>query len=74
MKNNSYEELNIRIKDTSDAIIDKDIFYKCLICQSIIPSMPKDNTRCKCFNIDIDKDIHRLYVGDYSKFVILRKK
>jgi transposase len=51
-----------------------DIFYKCKICQSIIPSAPNDNIHCKCGNIGIDKDLHRLFVKDYSSFIILNKQ
>jgi hypothetical protein len=40
MKILSYETLSTRINDTSEAQMGKDIFYKCNICQSIIPSFP----------------------------------
>ena len=73
MKKVNYEVLDIQIKDISEAIIGKDIFYKCEICQVIVPSMPKDNAYCSCLNINIDKDMHRMYVKDKSKFLILRK-
>ncbi len=74
MKNASYEVLDIRISDTKEAIRGKNIFYKCNICESIIPSTPKDNVNCSCGNIGIDKDLNRLFVTDYSKFVILERK
>jgi hypothetical protein len=73
MKNISYEILNISIHDTSEAIRGKDIFYKCNICQSIIASIPKDSVDCTCGNIGIDKDMNRLFVKDYSNFLILKK-
>jgi len=73
MKNLSYTTLNIRISDTSKAIKGKDIFYKCNICKSIIASTPKDNVYCSCGNIGIDKDLNRLFVKDYSNFLILKK-
>ena len=69
----SYRVIKIGIKNTSEAPIGRDIFYQCGICQSIIPSMPKDNTECSCGNLGIDKDMHRLWVNDYSSFVVLRK-
>lgn len=74
MKNTSYEILSIRIKNTREAKLGKDISYQCSICQSIIPSTPKDSVGCSCGNIQIDKDLHRLFVRDYSNFVILKKK
>jgi len=74
MKNVSYEILRIGIGDTKDATRGKDIFYKCNKCQSIIPSMPKDNSNCLCGNIGIDRDLNRLFIEDYSSFIVLRKK
>ena len=74
MSNVSYEILRIGIGDTKEAKRGKDIFYKCNKCQSIIPSMPKDNTNCLCGNIGIDKDLNRLFVEDYSNFIVLKKK
>jgi hypothetical protein len=74
MKKISYEVLRVGIGDTNEAPIGKDIFYQCNICQSIIPSSPRDNIHCSCANIGIDKDMHRLNVQDYSKITILKKK
>jgi len=74
MKNTNYEILDIRISNTKDAIRGKDIFYKCNICQSIIPSTPKDSINCSCNNINIDRDLIRLFVKDFSNFVILKRK
>jgi len=74
MKNASYETLRIGISDTRDAVRGKDIFYKCGKCQSIIPSLPKDNENCSCGNLGIDKDLNRLFVEDYSSFIVLRKE
>ncbi len=73
MKKISYESLQIGIKDTSEATRGKGIYYQCSICQSIVSSVPKDNTGCSCGNIEIDKDMNRMFVGDYSQFVILKK-
>ena len=73
MKNNSYETLRVGISDTKDAIRGKDIYYKCDKCQSIIPSLPKDNENCSCGNIGIDKDLDRLFVEEHSSFIVLRK-
>jgi len=73
MKKISYKILRTRITDIREAEIGKDIFYKCGNCLSIIPSTPKDNINCKCANISIDKDMHRLFVEDYEKFIVLKK-
>jgi hypothetical protein len=73
MRNTSYEVLETEIRNTKEAKKGKDIFYKCDKCQSIIPSIPKDNINCLCGNISIDKDLNRLFVEDYSKFIVLKK-
>jgi hypothetical protein len=73
MKKTSYEILRVGIDNTSEAPIGKDIHYQCNICQSIIPSSPKDSVGCACHNIEIDRDLHRLWVRDYSKITILKK-
>jgi hypothetical protein len=73
MKGVSYEILMNGIRDSREAIKGKYIFYKCVKCQSIIPSIPKHNINCSCGNIGIDKDLNRLFVEDYSKFLVLRK-
>jgi hypothetical protein len=73
MKTSSYDTLDIAINNTKDAIKGKDIYYKCNKCQSIIPSIPKDNVSCACGNIGIDKDLNRLFIMDYSSFLILKR-
>jgi hypothetical protein len=69
----SYEVVKIGIKNTGEAPIGREIFYQCGICQFIVPSTPKDSIGCLCNNIGIDKDLHRLFVKDYSNFIVLRK-
>lgn len=73
MRSTKYQTLKIGIKDTSEAIRGKNIFYKCEICKSIVSSVPKDNIYCLCNNINIDKDLNRLFVKDLSKFIILKR-
>lgn len=68
-----FEVVEIVVQDTSQAPIAEDLFYKCLICESMIPSMPDDNIRCQCRNVVIDVDMHRLYIGDYQKFAVLKR-
>ena len=73
MKEFQYNELRVGITDTSEAQIGKDIFYKCLKCGGIISSVPKTSIGCQCGNIEIDKEMHRLWVGEYDKIAILKK-
>ena len=40
----------------------KDLFYECLSCGDVIPSLPDDSTQCKCKNIMIDIDYGRIKI------------
>ena len=72
-KEATYEVLRKGIKDTSEAVRGKDIYYECNICQSIVSSVPKGNTYCSCKNIGIDKDLNRMFIRDKAKFTVLKK-
>jgi len=61
------------INDTSEADIGRNILYKCLCCNVMIPSTPKDDTACDCGNIYIDFLRHVLVVRDKKKIQILEK-
>lgn len=73
MSNIEYEIIEKRFKSISEIPKDEDIYYKCLDCMEIIPSVPVSNIGCKCGNIFIDKDYWRLIVADLLKFVALRR-
>jgi hypothetical protein len=68
-----YEVLQTGITDTKGLPRDRKVFYKCLRCNGLVPSVPKDNVNCECGNIGIDKDMNRLWVGEYEKIAILKK-
>ena len=72
MEKTDFETLKVGIKDTSDAPRGKDIYYKCNICKSIISSVPQDNVCCSCLNINIDRDMNRMFVEDLSNFIVLK--
>ena len=40
------------------------LFYECTLCGDVIPSLPPDNTRCRCRNVAIDVDYGRMSVDD----------
>jgi hypothetical protein len=73
MEETNYTEILDGINDTSEAPIDRNVFYKCKKCGGIIPSIPKTSIGCHCGNIEIDKEMHRLWIGEYDKIVILKK-
>lgn len=69
----TFEVIKSEVKKNQAIDRGKDIYYKCTRCQSIIPSVPADSISCPCGNIVIDKDLLRLYIENYSEFIILRK-
>jgi hypothetical protein len=42
----------------------EDLYYECLRCGDIIPSLPDKNLECACGNIAIDRDYGRFSAGD----------
>jgi hypothetical protein len=43
------------------------LFYECLICGEVVPSLPNDSVACNCKNIMVDIDYGRLSIQDASK-------
>lgn len=40
------------------------LYYRCLRCGDVLPSLPEQNVECSCDNIQIDIDYGRLHVGE----------
>lgn len=74
MINKEYEVVYVNFKSTSDVPKDVDLFYHCLDCGKVIPSVPDSNIGCDCGNIFIDKDCWRLIVANLAKLEVVRKK
>ena len=74
MSSYEYDVIADNIKDTSEAPKDKDLFYRCISCGGMIPSIPKDNVGCECGNVFIDIDFWRLAIKDYSSFEVVRRR
>ena len=72
MSDVEYEVILANATDTSQIPKDKGIFYRCLECGDVIPSLPDDNIACSCRSICIDIDMWRLYVRDYDKMEAVR--
>jgi hypothetical protein len=70
---NQYELVGNNYTDTAAVPKDDDIWYRCLECGQVIPSVPSGNCGCKCGNVFIDKDCWRLVVVNFSKFEVLKK-
>ncbi|HWD21454.1 MAG TPA: hypothetical protein VHB20_19465 [Verrucomicrobiae bacterium] len=47
--------------------VGSDLFYECSVCGSIIPSTATKGRGCKCRNIVVDADAHRLEIRDQTK-------
>ena len=69
----SFEVLDQSFTRASELPIGSDVYYLCRVCDKYIPSKPKDNIRCECGNIVIDKDYHRLYVREFSQVSVAKK-
>jgi hypothetical protein len=50
----------------------KDLYYECLKCGDVIPSIPKTETDCKCRNIMIDVGFSRMDIQDPAKVRLFR--
>lgn len=68
-----YEIVSSGYKHTADVPKDDDLFYRCLDCGGIIPSVPSDNIGCNCGNVFIDKDCWRLVVVNLDKLEVIKK-
>jgi len=42
------------------------LFYECLNCGTIIPSLPPDSTACRCGNVSLDVDYGRLSIKEHA--------
>lgn len=47
------------------------IFYQCLRCWDILPSLPEDNLYCACKNVSIDIDAGRAGANDETLLRVL---
>jgi len=73
MKNQGFRVLKNGIGCTSEAARGKDIFYRCLFCETMISSVPKSSVSCKCGSLHIDIGMFRFYVADLEKIQILER-
>lgn len=73
MTDRQFELVSDSVRNTADAPRGRDLYYRCLNCDSIIPSQPKDAVGCTCGNIYIDPDYIRLVVRNFTGFNVIRK-
>ena len=45
----------------------KNLFYECLVCENVIPSLQKGKTTCACKNILIESNSNRVVIRNKSK-------
>ncbi|MAU68223.1 hypothetical protein [Hyphomonas sp.] len=72
INSSGYDLVGTGYASTADIPKDTDLYYRCEDCGDVIPSVPVQNTGCKCGNVFIDKDYCRLVVADLSKISVLR--
>jgi len=51
----------------------ENLFYECMSCHIEIPSIPKENLCCKCFNVFYDVDEGKFTVQDTSQIALFQK-
>jgi hypothetical protein len=68
-----FEPVPGKYKKISEIPRGKDIFYRCLNCGGVIPSIPEDSIGCECGKVFIDKDYRRLIVENLDEFEVVRK-
>ena len=64
INSSGYDLVGTGYASTADIPKDTDLYYRCEDCGDVIPSVPVQNTGCKCGNVFIDKDYCRLVVAD----------
>lgn len=67
-----YSIIRRGIERPSQALRAPNVSYRCELCGGMVPSMPADNVECRCGNIVIDIEYHRLYIKDYSRIQIVQ--
>lgn len=50
------------------------IYYECMVCGAVLPSIPNSCIKCKCGNISIDIDYGRVSVIEQEKIKVFRLK
>lgn len=53
---------------------DENLFYECLRCGDVLPSLPKNSVECTCKNIAIDVGYGRIIVKDHKSIKLFSEK
>ncbi|MFA5256707.1 MAG: hypothetical protein WC360_01030 [Opitutales bacterium] len=67
MKSSKPDRVYIPIEPSQGYPAGKTLYYECLVCGCVVPSMPDDDTSCKCRNIMIDVGFSRMVIDDPIK-------
>ena len=66
MPNNENKRIYHSFNPSSGYPAGNDLFYECLKCGEVIPSLPKDSIACSCRNLSIDVDYGRVSIKDHN--------
>lgn len=50
------------------------LFYECLLCGDVVPSIPPKPTDCQCRNIIVDIDAGRMNIRDHTSARLFEMK
>jgi hypothetical protein len=68
---NSRRELEKRTYQELDAAknypVAENLYYECLVCGNVLPSMPRENASCMCRNILVNASLGRIEIRDHVK-------
>jgi hypothetical protein len=63
--------VTVPYSDSSGLPCGQNIFYLCLLCRTVVPSLPEGTMHCMCRNISIDPDAGRGGARDLNAVVVL---
>ena len=63
LEDRTYQPLDV----VKDYLVAKNLYYECLVCGNVVPSMPRKNLACKCRNILVDVSPGRIEIRDPAK-------
>ena len=70
---NEFELVANNYKKGDQVPKDDNLYYRCALCKTAIPSLPHSFVRCGCGNVGIDLDYFRMFVHDMTQLEVVRR-